>query len=286
MNGNMYRHPATQTSLTKLKSWGMEILETESGILACGDVDEGRLLDPEHILKKILEVGAQLAPARSLSVLVTSGGTKEAIDGVRSITNTSTGSTGAQIAQTLLDRGHQVTFLHARDTKKPSGKGLHLVPFESFYDLDTRLRQHLKKDRFDGVVHLAAVSDFSVDHLKVDGKIIEPSVTCKLDSDSQVSIDLKKNHKILPRLREYASRADLKVIGFKLTKGASDSERSQAIGSLAESADLVVHNDLNEINELEHKATLYRANKEIARVTTKQEMAKKISEFLEQEAPL
>ncbi|RYZ72494.1 MAG: bifunctional phosphopantothenoylcysteine decarboxylase/phosphopantothenate--cysteine ligase CoaBC, partial [Proteobacteria bacterium] len=104
MNQFMWSHPATKASVEKLQSWGLEILGTGKGNLACGEVGEGRMLEPEQIQMAIeLALGLALAlpQAQKTSgrhILITSGGTEEPIDGVRSITNTSTGRTGADLA--------------------------------------------------------------------------------------------------------------------------------------------------------------------------------------------
>ena len=55
MNVQMLAHPATKSSIEKLKSWGVQVLETDSGLLACGDVGEGRLLEPDRIFAAIQE---------------------------------------------------------------------------------------------------------------------------------------------------------------------------------------------------------------------------------------
>ena len=101
MNQAMIAHPATQGNLTKLRDWGMEVLESDSGALACGEVGAGRLIEPEIMLEKInayfsghAEWKNNEAPAplgRAQRILITSGGTTEPIDSVRSIHNFSTG---------------------------------------------------------------------------------------------------------------------------------------------------------------------------------------------------
>jgi phosphopantothenoylcysteine decarboxylase/phosphopantothenate--cysteine ligase len=100
MNPAMWSHPATIESVDRLKSWGVRVLPVGSGRLACGDEGEGRLLEPEILLAHIrAAIGQQHPPANILRVLITSGGTEEAVDGVRTLGNFSTGRTGAMIAE-------------------------------------------------------------------------------------------------------------------------------------------------------------------------------------------
>ena len=265
MNTKMYQHPATAASIAKLRGWGVEILETASGVLACGDVGEGRLLEPDLILSEITQrLSSHKEPAitqaprtlHPLKVLITSGGTREAIDGVRAITNTSTGSTGAEIADVLAETGHEVTFLHAKDSVLPKVRTqLKLASFVTFADLDAALRKLLGETRFDAIIHAAAVSDFAVNAILENGQPIPREQ--KIDSGAVVSIELKNNPKLLPQLRSYSRNPRIVVVGFKLTNGASSEERKSAVSKIAPSADLVVHNDLQEITPNKHEATLY-----------------------------
>ena len=103
MNAAMYEHPATAASLGLLRDWGVEIVEPDAGSLACGEIGPGRLAEPDVILAELLgRLGRAVAePAHGRRILVTAGGTKAPIDGVRAITNTSTGATGAAIAEHL-----------------------------------------------------------------------------------------------------------------------------------------------------------------------------------------
>ena len=96
MNTKMWLHPATTSSLKKLAKWGVEILEPNTGDLACGDYGPGRMVESIEIINH-LEKYNQLK--EKLSVLITSGGTKEWIDGVRCISNVSTGETASSVAK-------------------------------------------------------------------------------------------------------------------------------------------------------------------------------------------
>ena len=267
MNAAMYEHPATTAALERLRGWGVEFIEPSSGSLACGEIGPGRLAEPDDIVAELLGrlsgTGAPIRrePARPGSrILITAGGTKVPIDGVRAITNTSSGRTGADLATHFARAGHDVTLLHAADAAlpEPTIGTISLRSFTTFDDLAGALSERLTGGRFDAVIHLAAVSDFDVDHVVVDGTSVTVDTRSKLDSGDVMEIHLERNPKLLAQLKELGGDS-LVVVGFKLTNGASTDQRAAAVQSIVGDTDLVVHNDLTEMSEGRHVATIYRA---------------------------
>lgn len=248
MNTSMYLHPVTQKSLELLKGMGIEILEAASGVLACGEVGYGRLLEPDLLLAEIETrlktpqpptVGASAPQAQELrKVLITSGGTQENIDDVRVISNISTGRTGAEIVDRLESLGIPTVLVHAASAALPSAEGERLS-FVSSKDLEEALKNRLAKGDIAAVIHLAAVSDFI--------PVAQPG---KLSSETEPKIELRKNKKILPEIRSY-SKAPLHVTAFKMTSGATPEQIQAAVGRVIEASkpDLVVHNDLQEMKK-------------------------------------
>ena len=111
MNVHMYENAATQSNLATLRARGVQVLDPQSGRLACGEVGAGKLPEPSAIARAVLELADPLA-ARALvgrHVLITSGPTVEPIDPVRFISNRSSGKMGAALAQAALDAGARVT---------------------------------------------------------------------------------------------------------------------------------------------------------------------------------
>jgi len=122
MNANMYRHPATQANLATLRSRGAHVVGPDSGRLACGDDDIGRMSQPEAILEAIEAILDPRRDMEGLRVLVTAGPTVERIDPVRYITNRSTGKMGYAIAEAARDRGAEVALVSGPVTlQKPAG---------------------------------------------------------------------------------------------------------------------------------------------------------------------
>ncbi len=244
MNPAMWQHPATQESVAKLGSWGVRFVSVGDGRTACGESGEGRLAEPADIVAAIEASLAQ--PARRLRVLVTSGGTAEPIDGVRVLTNGSTGRTGSDIAGRMVRAGHEVVLLRARNTA-PAPAGCRDEVFTSFADLDAALARILSSSRFDAVIHAAAVGDFGVEEILIGGNRLAPSPG-KLDSDSAPVIRLRPNPKLVDSLRSRSLNPLVRVVAFKLTHGEDREGTRRAVDALLahSGADLVVQNDLME----------------------------------------
>ncbi|WP_394795830.1 phosphopantothenoylcysteine decarboxylase [Armatimonas sp.] len=190
-----------------------------------------------------------------MRVLITSGGTREPIDGVRVIANSSTGATGAALADALYLAGFDVTLLRAESAVTPNQQ-VRRKTFVTVRDLDTSCYQLLCREHFDLMIHAAAVSDFVVEAVTVDGVRHPAPLLGKLSSAQKLSIELIPGKKILPELKGYSRNPALKLIGFKLTDGASESEIAKAVGKvLAAGADLVVHNDQQTMQQT--RATLW-----------------------------
>ncbi len=222
-----------------------------------------------------------------MKVLITSGGTREPIDGVRYITNFSTGSTGSKIAERLSVLGCEVVYLHGVDAKLPAGD-LRTMRFCSFEDLDSQLRDLLGSEPFDAVIHLAAVSDFSLEKIETeDGRFLSPSSEGKMDSGESIKLHMKKNFKILPKLKSYALKGKTPlVVGFKLTNSASDEEVKSKIAKILQAGgiDFVVHNDLQEVTASFHIAEIYSSSgQQLAQTSSKVDLADKLDELIKGE---
>lgn len=176
-----------------------------------------------------------------MRVLITAGGTREPIDGVRFITNMSSGKTGVAIGEAFERAGHTVTLLRAE---------------RSVAELDSACREALSSNSFDLIIHSAAISDFVVEAVVVNGVRHPMPIAGKLSSASRLSIELAPGKKILPELKSYSQNPKVNLVGFKLTDGASESEIKVAVEKvLVSGADLVVQNDLKTMSHT--RATLW-----------------------------
>lgn len=290
MNTMMLNHPATQRSLSQLHAWGAKVFETAKGTLACGEVGEGKLLEPGAIVRAIeaaLRESDPLAsphsPRVARRILVTAGGTRESIDGVRFITNTSSGRTGVFLAEQLARRGHQVVLLKHQSIKFSSpSANLTVLAFDSFKDLASQMKTALQSSPFDFVIHAAAVADFSIDRIETAAGIVNQNRT-KLPSGQTINLRLVPTPKVISSLRDWSVNKAVTVVGFKLTNTLRADERRLAVEKLFQQSqpNFVVANDLTEINEHQHAFNLYGNGGLISAGQSKSDLAQSLVGLVE-----
>jgi phosphopantothenoylcysteine decarboxylase/phosphopantothenate--cysteine ligase len=256
MNTRMYEHPTTRASLERLRGMGCTIVEPGSGALACGEVGAGRLAEPEALLAAVLQAaqrqpGAAGPPSTSsrssagttvpLKILVTAGGTRMPLDAVRSIVNSSTGRTGADLAADLAALGHAVTLLTAVDA--PHAEDLErLERYDDFDSFERSLRGLLAGETYDLLVQAAAVSDWRP-LLSPDGG----ALTGKLDAEGDtLTLRFARTPKLIASARAWSRNPALRIVAFKLTAGADDAERRRKVAQVLanDGVAAVVANDL------------------------------------------
>ena len=154
MHTEMWEHPAVQDNLETLRSRGVTVVAPEEGRLAGGDLGSGRLAEPEKVFEEITELLTN-GDFNGRRVVVTAGGTREAIDPVRYVGNRSTGKQGYAIAEAALARGAEVTLISTVDLEAPLG--VDLVSVESASEMHEAV---LERADADVIVMAAAVADF------------------------------------------------------------------------------------------------------------------------------
>jgi phosphopantothenoylcysteine decarboxylase/phosphopantothenate--cysteine ligase len=157
MNVNMLENKATQDNLNILAQRGINVLEPEEGLLACGWEAKGRMPDPERI---ILEARKIITPhdLQGVRLLITCGPTCEDIDPVRFISNRSTGKMGAAIAEAACLRGADVTVISG-PVNIDYAPWAHVVPVRSASDMLTAVKDHI--ENADVLIMAAAVADYT-----------------------------------------------------------------------------------------------------------------------------
>ena len=194
MNVNMWQHPAVKANLTKVRQLGYMVIDPVAGMLACGYEGLGRL---EELGKIVEQVARQLNLSDSLKgkkILITAGATREAIDGVRFITNLSSGKMGRAIAASASRRGAKTTLLLAGRDFVTANELLKLVK--------------ILAPRNDIMFHTAAVGDFHP--VKQKGK---------LSSKQPVTLRLKPQVKILDQVKRF--NPSICLVGFKAEYGST-----------------------------------------------------------------
>ena len=157
MNVQMWTNPATQRNVAQLKADGIEILGPGSGGQACGEVGDGRMIEPEEILAALI-AWAQPKLLAGKRVLLTAGPTFEAIDPVRGVTNLSSGKMGFALAQACAEAGAAVTLV-AGPTALPTPAGVARIDVRSAADMAEAVDSVVKA--CDIFIAVAAVADYT-----------------------------------------------------------------------------------------------------------------------------
>jgi len=156
MDGGMFDHPATQENLVTLRSRGVLVIGPAAGHLASGLRGTGRMVEPGEILGQMrVTVGKKHGRLSKRKVIVTAGGTQEAIDPVRVITNHSSGKQGYALAQAALDAGAEVTLITTPTALTPpiGAKVIHVRSVQDMLD-------SLLTNEADILIMAAAAADF------------------------------------------------------------------------------------------------------------------------------
>lgn len=194
MNTGMYENPILQDNLKKLKRFGYEIIEPDTGLLACKDVGAGKMPSEQDLLQHILREIRFEKDMTGRRVVVTAGPTKEAIDPVRYITNHSTGKMGYAIANVAAQRGAEVVLITGETSieKPPFVRTIEVVSAEDMFNavVDT-VEENTGND--DIVIMSAAVADYTPVNV-ADEKIKK--------ADGAGNIELKRTKDILKYLGE------------------------------------------------------------------------------------
>jgi len=229
MNVHMWRAQAIQDAVATLRVRGAVIVEPEIGELACGDVGEGRLAAPDVIAEAVLAEVRRSRDLAGVKVLVTAGGTQEALDPVRFLGNRSSGKTGYRIAEEAARRGAQVTLVSG-PTTLPDPFGVATVRVTSAQEMRDSV-QAAYGDA-DVVVATAAVADFRPAH---------PAVHKQKKDTAPLQVELERTPDILAELGDAKDRRLL--VGFAAeTQDVLDAAAEKL---RAKNLDLVVANDVS-----------------------------------------
>ena len=156
MDGGMFDHPATQANLDKLKERGAVIVGPAEGHLASGLTGPGRMSEPAEILGQVRIVLGKNGKLAGKRIVVTAGGTQEALDPVRVITNHSSGKQGYALAQSALDAGANLCLITAPTALTPP-VGARLVKVNSAQEM----LEAVLAESADALIMAAAAADFT-----------------------------------------------------------------------------------------------------------------------------
>lgn len=225
-----------------------------------------------------------------MKILVTSGGTSEAIDSVRSITNHSTGLLGKIITETLLAAGHEVCLITTKRALKPEAHpNLNIREINNTKDLLLEMQERIKD--YQVLIHSMAVSDYTpvymtgMEEVQASSNLEEflskQNHQAKISSTDEVQVlFLKKTPKIISLVKEW--NPAIHLIGFKLLVDVSEDHLVDiARKSLIKNqADLIIANDFTQISAVQHRA-IFVEKDHLQTVQTKEEIAKLLLEKIQ-----
>ncbi|OGG00057.1 hypothetical protein A2Y99_02940 [Candidatus Gottesmanbacteria bacterium RBG_13_37_7] len=273
MNSNMWTNTAVKENISLLRKRGFFILPPHVGLLVCGTKGVGRLVQVNTITDEIEKILSGKEKLKGNKIMVTAGGTREAVDEVRMLTNRSTGKMGRAIAEEAYCSGAEVLLLRAKTSVIPRYPIKEEI-FETAEELTALIKKYLKK--YDIIFHTAAVSDF----------VPEKKIRDKIDSSKPISLRFIPAVKILTQIKKW--NPEIKLIGFKAVFKLSREESiEKGMEKLKESrADYIIVNDVgrkgvgfevdtNEVYIISAKGLMQKIEK-----TTKNDVARQILEII------
>ena len=200
MNVRMWEHVTTKKNINKLKSYGYKIIGPQIGDMACGEFGEGKMTEPNDILKEIEIYFDYLNKNKKFKALVTAGPTNEYIDPVRFITNKSSGKQGYALAKSLVKKGFKTTLISG-PTNLKTDHNIKLIKVETADEMFRATQDNLPADV---AIFSAAVSDFKIKEKK----------NKKIKKQDYINLELEKNNDILNYVSKHNSLRPKLVIGF------------------------------------------------------------------------
>ena len=229
MNVRMWEHPSTKENLNKLKKYSYKIIGPEIGDMACGEFGEGKMTEPNEIIKQIEDYFINLNQNKKLKALVTAGPTREYIDPVRFITNKSSGKQGFELARSLSNKGFETTLISG-PTNLKADKNINFIKVETADQMFKATQNSLPTDV---AIFSAAVADF---------KIKEKNEK-KMKKEDYINLNLEKNIDIINYVSNHNSLRPKLVIGFAAETNDIKSNAKKKL--MEKNCDWIIANDVS-----------------------------------------
>ncbi len=236
MDGEMYSHPLVQKNLEILRQHQAVIIEPEIGRFASGLVGQGRLPETQTLIGALRYTLSRQGALNGKKIIVTAGGTREALDPVRFITNRSSGKQGHALAQAALDAGAHVTLISsAKHLATPYGANL--ITVDSTGQMHDAVLEAIPEA--DALVMSAAVADFR------PREVATQKIKKKADAQG-LTLELEKTEDILIAVKNVREKTGFprKVIGFAAE--SNDLLQNAQDKRVRKGVDLLVANDISE----------------------------------------
>ena len=238
MDLDMYQHSTTQANMDRLRSFGNQIIEPQSGFLASGLEGKGRMEEPENIVA-YLDNYFEEKDLQGKRIMITAGPTYEKIDPVRFIGNYSSGKMGFALAEECARRGAEVTLI-AGPVSMSCSANIHRIDVESCEEMYQAATTHFAD--MDAAILCAAVADFRPENIAAE-KI-------KREKDDLV-IRLKPTHDIAAQWGQMKKQGQL-LVGFALE--TNDEEANAQKKLQKKNLDFIV------LNSLQRKGTCFQSD--------------------------
>ena len=244
MNTNMWNHAATQANIATLRARGHVIVEPDEGLLACGMIGPGRLAEPVEIADAVL-AASKKNNRRDLegeTILITAGPTQEPIDGVRYLSNRSSGKMGYALAEEAAARGARVVLVSG-PVNLAAPREVTLVPVRTALEMRQAVMDHLSEATI--VIKAAAVADYHIPN---------PPKQKMKKTAARLSLDLEPTPDILAEVG--TKKGDRLLIGFAAETGNLIEEARRkmqqkncdmVVGNLVSQAGTGFESDENEV---------------------------------------
>lgn len=246
MNKNMWADQATQENVRILAQRGVLFIGPDSGEQACGDIGEGRMVDSEFIIARLTDLFG-VGSLSGLTVMITAGPTREALDPVRYLSNYSSGKMGYAIAEAAIEAGAKV-ILVSGPVSLDAPERVMRINIESAADMEAAVKEHASGT--DIFIASAAVADYRPVTVQQD-KIKK--------QEERLTLELEKNTDILSMIKE--SFAGIFCVGFaaetqnletyaraKLEQKNIEMIAANLVGAAAEKTAGTFNSDNNELN--------------------------------------
>ncbi|MCI8514989.1 MAG: bifunctional phosphopantothenoylcysteine decarboxylase/phosphopantothenate--cysteine ligase CoaBC [Lachnospiraceae bacterium] len=272
MNHNMYYNPIVQNNLTRLRHYGYEIVEPETGMLANGDTGNGRMPEESLLFEYVLQACAFEKDLAGKKILVTAGPTREAIDPVRYLTNHSTGKMGYAIARVAAYRGADVVLVSGA-TNLACPAFVERIDVVSARDMFEAVTE--RAGDMDIVIKAAAVADYrpaTVSREKVK------------KSDGELTILLERTEDILSYLGQHKKKGQI-LCGFSME--TQDMLKNSRAKLVKKNLDLIVANNLKQTGagfgtDTNVVTLIWKDREEELPIMTKEEVAVKLLDRLKE----
>ena len=232
VNVRMWEHPSTKENLNKLKNFNYKIIGPEIGEMACGEYGEGKMTEPNQIIKEIENYFFNLNKNKKYKALVTAGPTHEYIDPVRFISNKSSGKQGFELAKSLARRGFETTLISGPTNLKVD-KDINFLKVETADQMFKATQNHLPVDV---AIFSAAVADFKVKEQRQQ----------KIKKMDFLNLNLESNIDILSYVSNHNSLRPKLVIGFAAE--TNDIKKNAQLKLMEKNCDWIIGNDVSNKN--------------------------------------